>query len=136
MGASLATSLANFILIIYSEKSVPVLQSYVLEAVALGSALALTYFNHTRSRTSSTVLLLFWPAYLAGLAVWIRTVIIDDFEHLRPVLVLKCVVMAFGLSSFVLECIGPEYDSHVQADGDTPTEHPIATANVFSIWVS
>jgi len=44
------------------------------------------------------------------------------------VLPLKCAVLALGIISFALECLGPE-----QMDV-AMHENPVATANIFSIW--
>jgi hypothetical protein len=123
-------SVTNLVLIIHLHKSVPVLQSYILEPVAVSSSIALTYFNHTRERRSSSILLLFWPIYLICLAVWARSVVTRDFDYDRSLLFLKGGVGLLGLASFVLECIGPEMGIPKDAH-----ENPILTANIFSLWV-
>ncbi|KAJ3484887.1 hypothetical protein NLI96_g5332 [Meripilus lineatus] len=120
-------------------KSVWLLRSklaYILEILALFLAPVLTYRNHYRTRTSSTILLLFWPIYTAAFAVWARTVIETSFVALKIVFALKCVTIVLGLSAFAIECAGPE-----QSEDDLPSpiekghvEHPTLTANVFSIW--
>ncbi|KAF8957433.1 multidrug resistance-associated ABC transporter [Flammula alnicola] len=58
LAISFITSLINLFIIVFSHKSVPVLPSYVLEPFALASILVFTYFNHTRTKTASTLLLL------------------------------------------------------------------------------
>jgi hypothetical protein len=104
--------------------------------MSLASALSLTYFNHTRTRTSSSILLLFWPLYIVGLAIWIRTVISNNSDELRVLLALKCLVGCFGILSFGLECFGPEYYALPLLDDKVVLENPVITANIFSIWVS
>lgn len=50
---------------------------------------------------------------------------------------LKCVVGTFGLASFALECIGPEFDQKGrQLTDKSHLENPVITANIFSRWVS
>jgi ATP-binding cassette subfamily C (CFTR/MRP) protein 1 len=115
---------------------VPVLQSYFLEALSLAAATSLSYFNHTRTRRSSSLLLIFWPLYTVGLSAWIRTILACDFEYYQLVLALKSFVAGVGFITFVLETLGPEYDL-IPALGDkSHTENPVITANIFSIWVS
>jgi hypothetical protein len=43
-------------------------------------------------------------------------------------LALRCAVVALGVVSFALECLGPE-----QSDA-SKHENPVITANIFSIW--
>ncbi|KAJ7248513.1 P-loop containing nucleoside triphosphate hydrolase protein [Mycena rebaudengoi] len=129
LALALVASVTNLVLIIHLHKSVPVLQSYILEPVAVSSSIALTYFNHTRERRSSSILLLFWPIYLICLAVWARSVVTRDFDYDRSLLFLKGGVGLLGLASFVLECIGPEMGIPKDAH-----ENPILTANIFSLW--
>lgn len=127
------TTLANLITVLHFHKTVPILQSYILEPVAVASAIALTYLNHTRTRTSSTVLLIFWPLYTLALAIWIRTVIVKDLGYYRLILALKSATGALGLLSFALECISPDVG---KKPGKAHPENPILTANIFSKWVS
>ncbi|KAJ7918968.1 multidrug resistance-associated ABC transporter [Mycena leptocephala] len=104
------SSVANLILVLRLQKSIPVLESYILEPVALLGSIVFTYYNHSRQRTSSSVLLIFWPVYLACLLIWARTLILRDFDHYRLVLLLKGSVALFGLASFSLECLGLRLD--------------------------
>jgi len=134
--ASLTASVANLLLILATRRTVPVSYSYFIESFALISAISLTYFHHTRARTSSTVLLLFWPLYTIGLLIWIRTIISSNLEDNRPILALKCIAAGFGLLSFALECFGPEHGAESSLHDQEHSEHPLLTANVFSIWVS
>jgi ATP-binding cassette, subfamily C (CFTR/MRP), member 1 len=133
---SLGCSITNLVLILYNRKAVPILQSYILESISLASALSLTHFNHIRTRTSSSILLLFWPLYVIGLAIWTRTVISKNSNELQVLLALRCLVGGFGILSFGLECFGPEYDAEPSLDDKIVLENPVITANIFSIWVS
>lgn len=114
----------------------PVVQASILESISLMAALPLTYLNHTRTRTSSSILLLFWPSYVAALAIWIRTVIGSNYSELRVLLVFRCAVVCSGIFAFGLECIGPEHGTEPSLDDKIVLESPIVTANIFSIWVS
>ncbi|KAJ7634168.1 P-loop containing nucleoside triphosphate hydrolase protein [Mycena polygramma] len=130
---ALASSVANLVVVLLRHReTVPVLQTYILEPVALLASLALTYYNHTRQRTSSSVLLIFWPVYTIALLIWARSVSLRDFDHYRLLLVLKGSVAVFGLATFSLECIGPEIG--LPKDEKSVHENPILTANVFSLW--
>ena len=110
------------------------LQSYILEIIATLSALALTYFNHTRTRSASTILLLYWPVYTLTLAVWIRTVVEGGSAVSHLTLALKCAAAGFGVLSFALECLGPQEPEGQPCKG-AALDSPILSANVFSIWV-
>lgn len=123
------TSGVNLIYILVQRVSVPVRQSYVLEVIALIATIPLTYVTHQRTRTSSSILLLFWPVYSVGLLIWARTLIATKTSgDVVPVLALRCAVIGLGLISFIFECFAPE-----EID---PLEHenPIYTANIFSRW--
>jgi ATP-binding cassette, subfamily C (CFTR/MRP), member 1 len=136
LALSLSSSVTILILILYHRKTVPILQSYVLETISLASAVSLTYFVHTRTRTSSSILLLFWPSYATGLAIWIRTVITQNPDEFWELLILKCLVGGFGILAFGLECFGPEYDAEPLLNDKEVMESPIVKANIFSVWVS
>ncbi|KAF8074805.1 multidrug resistance-associated ABC transporter [Lyophyllum atratum] len=132
--ASLTSSFANLLFIIFLHKSVPVFPHYIIEPLALASAIFLTYFNHTRTRTSSSVLLIFWPPYLVCLAIWIRTVLETGIHDRDVILGLKSMVGGLGLITFGLECLGSEYDTEPSLDDKQHMEHPLVTANIFSVW--
>lgn len=128
------SSVASLVIVlIHHQKSVPVLESYILEPVALFSSIVFTYYNHTRQRTSSSILLIFWPVYVVALVIWARTISLRDLDHYRLLLILKGCVAVFGLASFALECIGPEIG--LPKDEKSIHENPILTANIFSQWV-
>ncbi|KAF9457511.1 multidrug resistance-associated ABC transporter [Collybia nuda] len=134
LAVSFVCGVTNFGLIIYFQKPVPVIQSYILEPVSLAAATALTYFNHTRTRRSSSLLLIFWPLYLVGLSIWIRTILARDFEYYRFILTLKASVAGLGLITFGIEAMGPEYDTIPSLGDKVHMENPVITANIFSIW--
>jgi hypothetical protein len=131
---ALGTGVANVVLIAVHSQSVPVFQYYALEPVAIFIATVLTYFNHTRNRTSSTILLLFWPTYLLALGFWLRTTIDTRLATYTHILILKSLSLGLGILSFLLECAGPEPEG--PPEGKDTEESPIVTANIFSIWVS
>lgn len=121
--------IANAILTRFRHPNV-IWQSYILEALAFVVASILTELNHTRTRRSSTIILLFWPLYLAALAIWIRTSISLSPSSITPEVVLRSTVGLLGLLDFVLECACPE----IGLDESEVSENPILRANVFSIW--
>ena len=121
---------------IATHRPVALIQSYILEVFALLLAPILTHRNHYRTRTSSTLLLLFWPAYASSLLIWARTEWTSNPSALRLVIILKAAVAGCGLLALVLECLGSEF-----AAEDCPetyhnghVESPLLTANVYSIW--
>ncbi|KAF9556671.1 metal resistance protein YCF1 [Agrocybe pediades] len=128
---SFICSLVNASYVISTHKPVPVLRSYILEPFALVSILPLLYFNHTRTRTSSTFLLLFWPLYLLAVAVWTRTRVSLGIHSLIVVVALKYASLGLGLISYALECLGSEMG---RPSEKVAAENPILTANVYSIW--
>ncbi|KAJ7180495.1 multidrug resistance-associated ABC transporter [Mycena filopes] len=131
---ALAASVANLVLVVFPLKeSIPVFESHVLEPVALLGALFLTYFNHTRQRRSSSVLLIFWPVYAIALGVWARTTgLVHTDGSYRLLLLLKGSVVLVGLASLAFECVGPEIG--LPQDEKSIHENPILTANIFSRW--
>jgi hypothetical protein len=124
----LATSARNF-------AAVP--QSYILEPLAFTVTPFLTYLNHSRSRTSSSILLLFWPVYLVTLLVWGRTAFLRTDASHNAIFVVKSVIGALGAVAFVLECFGPEVgdcEEELSVDGKKVKKNPYETANIFSRW--
>ena len=129
MSASLVVSIANVLFVVFHpDNPVPVLHSYLLEPFALTSVLIFSYFNHTRTRSSSTLLLIFWPFYILAIAVWTRTVMSKDLDHFLVILSLKCATLGLAAIAFGFECQGPESEDNA--------ERPILTANIYSIWVT
>jgi hypothetical protein len=89
---------------------------YVLVQIAF---IRLINVNHHTSRTSSTLVLLFWPAYTLISAVRIRTLVLTghmsrDMSHTvngRLTIARESLWLAsaaFGLSVFILELYSPE----------------------------
>ncbi|KIK09066.1 hypothetical protein K443DRAFT_672103 [Laccaria amethystina LaAM-08-1] len=130
LGISTISSASNVPIAIYLREDVAIFQTYILEAVALAMAVVITYFNHTRTQTSSSILLLFWPLYLAGLSIWVRTIVLTNQGDIQLLLSLKCITASFGFISFVMECLGPGCDT----GHEKLHENPTLTANLFSIW--
>ncbi|CCL99693.1 uncharacterized protein FIBRA_01714 [Fibroporia radiculosa] len=131
-----AISCANLILVLVTHRRVALVQSYVLEILVLLVLPVLTTLNHYRARTSSSLLLLFWPLYVLGLLVWARTVFGTSYRSLLPVIALRCAVAILGLAAFGLECFGTEFSPEDRPSGSANghVESPLLTANIFSIW--
>ncbi|KAG5338421.1 hypothetical protein C0989_007305, partial [Termitomyces sp. Mn162] len=85
-------------------------------------------------RTSSSALLIFWPLYLFGLAIWVRSVLLAQIDDGHVILVLKSIVGGLGFVSFVLEVFGPEYGMNPMLGDKSHMESPLNTANIFSVW--
>ncbi|KAH0839445.1 P-loop containing nucleoside triphosphate hydrolase protein [Lanmaoa asiatica] len=119
-------ALAAFVLILTDQIRTAVQLPHALEPLALLLALCLTRFNHLRTRSSSTILLLFWPCYTVALSIWTRSYV-QTFP-VMPLVPLKGAVLFLGLLSFALECISPDDIP------DPNAENPTLTANIFSIW--
>jgi ATP-binding cassette subfamily C (CFTR/MRP) protein 1 len=126
---ALISSCTSLVFVFMLHIPVAILLPYVLEVLALAASIPLTYLTHERSRTSSSILLLFWPAYTVAFLIRARTLFSTlNSPELLPVLIPKCAVVVLGLASFGLECLGPE---HIDPFGH---ENPIVTANIFSRW--
>ncbi|KAG8218181.1 multidrug resistance-associated protein 1 [Butyriboletus roseoflavus] len=126
LGLAFLTSLATLSFILTGQINAVVQLPHAFEPLALLLALCLTRFNHLRTRSSSTTLLLFWPCYTIALFIWTRSYV-QTFP-VTPLVPLKWTVLFLGLLSFVLECFSPDDTL------DSNTEHPTLTANIFSIW--
>ncbi|KAG6375249.1 ABC transporter type 1, transmembrane domain-containing protein [Boletus reticuloceps] len=127
LGLAFLTSLTTAAFILTDQISTVAVQlPHALEPLALFLALCLTRFNHLRTRSSSTIILFFWPCYAIVLSIWTRSYV-QTFP-LTPLIPLKWTVLILGLLSFALECISPDDTT------DTNTESPTLTANIFSIW--
>ena len=129
-------SCVNLILILATHVPVFFLPQYALEIAALLLAPILTSLNHYRSRTSSSLLLLFWPVYISAFVVWARTVLSVSTDTFRIVVALRGAIAALGLVALVVECFGTEFTPE---DGPGELVHghvesPLLTANLFSEW--
>jgi ATP-binding cassette subfamily C (CFTR/MRP) protein 1 len=98
----------------------------VLEPFAIAALAFLTFYNHQRTRRSSTIVLLFWPAYTIEFLFWAQALLTKRGFPLNTHFLLKSVVLLLGLVSLGFECLGTEEPESAQ--------HPILTANVYSIW--
>ncbi|KAK0238750.1 P-loop containing nucleoside triphosphate hydrolase protein [Armillaria nabsnona] len=127
-----SVSVANLLYAVYAKISVPVFQSYIFESLSLAAAVVLTFFNHTRARNSSTILLIYWPLHSLVYAIWTRTVLTNGFNHI--IFAFKSIIAGLGVLSFLLECVGPEVGSEEKISEGMHAENPIITANVFSRW--
>ena len=128
LGLALIASAANLTFVLLQRKRVAVLAPYILEPLALLFATLLTQLNHWRARSSSTILLFFWPCYVIGAAIWTRSYVSNGFSVYSLVPRLKCIVVLLGLLSLALECFSPD-DSPITVD-----EHPTIKANIYSKW--
>ncbi|KAF8636372.1 hypothetical protein AX17_003557 [Amanita inopinata Kibby_2008] len=128
--AAFAVSVTNLAFILLGRQPASVLLPYGLEPMAVFTGIFLTYLHHTRARTSSSALILFWPLYALALLVWARTTYVGS---IGLILILKCLVGLLGLAFFALECLGP-YDVSYSGTGKVQVENPILTANIFSKW--
>ena len=132
LAISFASSLVNLGLVLSLPRQVAVLGFYILEPLVLASILVFTYYNHTRTRSSSTSLLLFWPIYIATIATWVRTML--NVRSDASLVVLKLFTTFAGSAGYVLECFGSEIG--LPASEKLFRENPELTANIYSIWVS
>ena len=130
--------MANLAYIVFGHVRVPILQSYILEPLALLPAIFLTYTNHKQTRTSSSILLLFWPAYTIGILIWGRTLAATHSENLGDVIVplaLRFAVVVFGHFAFTLELLAPKFEPDLDDEIDeADVENPLVSANIFSRW--
>ena len=122
--------------VLATKRPVALAQFYVLEIVALCFTPLLVYLNHYRTRTSSSLILLFWPTFVAALLIWARTLYLSNFVANRVVLALQAVVALCGITAFGLECLGPEFskEDYPEPYVKGHVESPLLTANVFSMW--
>jgi ATP-binding cassette, subfamily C (CFTR/MRP), member 1 len=129
-----AASVITLVLILTGSQDVAVLLPHILEPTGVLIAVFLTYLNHTRMRTSATLILLFWPLYTISLVAWGRTAYAIHQGLDTIFMSLECSVALFGLASLALECLGP-YDVIPAESGKAQVENPLLTANIFSKWV-
>ena len=131
----LSISLINLGITITCPRCIYFFPSLVLEAVAFLVLPLLTYLSHTRTRRSSTIVLLFWLAYFPAILIWTRTILLDITHARNPViLALQWSIGGLGVVVFALECLGPEFRSEPDNKPRTNPESPLLTANIFSVW--
>ncbi|KAG8684180.1 hypothetical protein FRC11_012505, partial [Ceratobasidium sp. 423] len=110
--------------------SFPLLSALITLIASLFVGL-LTYYNHTRTRRSSTILLTLWPFYLLEQAVILRTQLLLHQSH-GVLFALRCGLLAVGAISWALECFCPD---RTKQDPDAEPEQkelPYERANVYS----
>lgn len=97
----------------------------------LSTVLLFTYFNHTRTKTASAILLIFWPIYIVAVAAWTRTIVSTGNQPYIVIVALRWTTVGIGALSYVVESMG----SQMRADS-SDKENPVLTANAYSLWVS
>lgn len=127
LALAFGVSVTKLALVLVQKREVAVLWPFVLEPIALLFAVLLTHLNHTRTRSSSTTLLLFWPCYAAGVAIWTRSYTWNGFSGHSVILGSEWAVVLLGFLSLALESKSPD-----DAASDV-AEHPTITANIYSI---
>ncbi|KAG1888634.1 ABC transporter type 1, transmembrane domain-containing protein [Suillus subluteus] len=128
LGLAIVASCFNLFVVLSHKRTASVVWPHVVEPVALLASWILTRLNHRRTRSSSTILLLFWPCYTVGLAIWTRSFTQDEISKGLFVVLSKWAVELFSFPAYMLECVSPD-DS-----ANDNTESPVVTANVYSIW--
>jgi ATP-binding cassette subfamily C (CFTR/MRP) protein 1 len=117
-------------------QSPAVFLSLVSQTLAFLILPALTRHNDLRARRSSTLMLLFWPAYLTGYLIWARTAAATNWaRHHQVDFILASIVALLGLFHWAIECFGPEHGNDAsQVPNRDPNESAYGTANVYSRW--
>lgn len=134
LGLILSTGIVDLGIAIALPRYVSFFPSFILEAIAFLVLPLLTYLNHTRTRRSSTIALIFWLAYIPSLLIWTRTTL--DLSGPRGPLVptLRWGIGALGVVAFALESLGPEFRAEPDDKPRLNPESPQLTANIFSLW--
>jgi ATP-binding cassette, subfamily C (CFTR/MRP), member 1 len=105
-----------------------------LEVIAFLVLPLLIYLNHTRTRRSSTIALIFWLAYIPALLIWTRTTLDVGKPRGPPISALRWGIGGLSVLAFALECLGPEFRPEPDNKPRLNPESPILTANIFSVW--
>jgi hypothetical protein len=79
-------------------------------------------------------LLLFWPLYIATIAIWFRTFFAANVQPDASLLALKLFTTFAGSIAYGLECVGSEIG--LPQSEKLFIENPELTANIYSIWVT
>ncbi|KAK0531407.1 hypothetical protein OC834_002953 [Tilletia horrida] len=77
------------------------------------------YYNHTRNRRSSDLLLIYWPLHTIAAALLLHTSLTAPSPPLRQQIysfVLLCVRAGLGILIFAIECAGVEVGQSASAD--------------------
>jgi len=132
---ALACAIANAIVSYLLPQDAIIPETYILEAIAISALPVLIYFNHTRTRSASTVFLLLWPLYLAVQVIWTRTAVVSGLPHLPIDLALRWAIVTLGACAYFIERWGPEYgEPPRQPSGSLHPENPLLTADIFTVW--
>ncbi|KAH9975853.1 P-loop containing nucleoside triphosphate hydrolase protein [Lactifluus volemus] len=134
LGLVVSNSLLNLVIASFHPQCIYFFPSSVLEMAAFLVLPLLTYLNHTRTRRSSTIALLFWLAYFFALLVRSRTALESVPPHMPLVLTMRWATGGLGLVAFALECLGPEFRAEPDDRPRLNPESPLLTANIFSVW--
>ena len=134
LGLILSISLVNLGIAIVRPQCVYFFPSFIIEATAFLVLPLLSYLNHTRTRRSSTIVLLFWLTYIPTLLIWTRTILGIAGAHRALVPALRWGIAGLGVLAFALECLGPEFRAEPDNKPRLNPESPLLTANIFSVW--
>jgi len=134
LGLILSISLVDLGIAIVRPQCVYFFPSFIIEATAFLVLPLLSYLNHTRTRRSSTIVLLFWLAYIPTLLIWTRTILGIAGAHRALVPALRWGIAGLGVLAFALECLGPEFRAEPDNKPRLNPESPLLTANIFSVW--
>lgn len=128
---AMVVSLVQAGMVFLNPQLVPATLFYVLQPLAIMIVALLSCYNHTRFRNSSTILLLFWPAFFVTLSIRLRT----WFESGRDTELVFAVTQATLITplfvSYIIECLGPQ---NIDVEHDEK-ENPVIFANIYSRWV-
>ena len=134
LGLILSTGIVDLGIAISLPRYVSFYPSFILEAIAFLVLPLLTYLNHTRTRRSSTIALIFWLVYIPSLLIWTRTTLGLAGPRSPLVPALRWGIGALGAVAFALEFLGPEFRAELDDKPRLNPESPQLTANIFSVW--
>jgi ATP-binding cassette, subfamily C (CFTR/MRP), member 1 len=129
----LSTSLVKLGIAVTNPQHVYFFPSFILEVTALLILPLLIYLNHTRTRRSSTIALIFWLTYIPAHLVWTRTTLDVGVSH-TPISTFRWGICGLSVVAFALECLGPEFRPEPDNKPRLNPESPLLTANIFSVW--
>ena len=134
VGLILSTSLVDLGISIAHPQHVYFFPSLVLQVIAFLILSLLIYLNHTRTRRSSTIALIFWLAYIPALLIWTRTTLDIGRPRGLSISALRWGIGGLGVIAFGLEYLGPEFRPEPDDKLRLNPESPLLTANIFSVW--
>jgi len=134
LGLVLSTGIVDLSIAIALPRYVSFYPSFILEATAFLVLPLLTYLNHTRTRRSSTIALIFWLAYIPSLLIWTHTTLGLVASPCSPLVpALQWGIGTLGVIAFALEFLGPEFHAELDDKLRLNLESPLLTANIFSV---